>query len=261
MTDFRLEKWYLDCVSSDGAVLVGYAARLKWGPIGLRYGAKITKQKGGSPSQRQSLSFGKVNQRGRTISWVNDELKVSGEWTGGEPIAPTVVVDEPSGRIEWQCLGANCAVDVRTDGRAMTGTGYAERLSMTIPPWKLPFTELRWGRFISDDRSNYVVWTDMRGRTPRNWVWVNSGEPVAGIVDADGVRTDTAELVILSSDPIRSDNVARTLMGRLEFMKKFLPEGLRAIQEDKQVSSCVLKAAGSESRGSSINEVVTWGRW
>ena len=176
MTDFRLEKWYLDCVSSDGTVFIAYAARLKWGPIGLCYGATITRAKDGRLIQRQSLSFGRLNRGRGSISWCNDGLKASGEWTGGEPIAKTVVVDEPSGRIEWQCLSANAAVDVRTDGRAMTGTGYVEKLSMTIPPWKLPFTELRWGRFISDDRSDYVVWIDLRGGTQRNWIWVSSGE-------------------------------------------------------------------------------------
>jgi len=258
VTDFRLEKWYFDCVSSDGTVFIAYAARLKWGPIRLNYGAKITRAKDGRLSQRQSLSFGRLNQGRGNISWCNDDLRASGEWTGGEPIARTVVVDEPSGRVEWQCLSANGAVDVRTDGRAMTGTGYVEKLSMTIPPWKLPFTELRWGRFISDDRNDYVVWIDLRGRTQRNWIWVNSGEAVAGTVDGDGVRTDGAELTFESSQPVRAENIARTLLGRFELLKWLFPERLRAIQEDKQASSCLLRTEGSESRGSSINEVVIW---
>ena len=260
MPDFRLEKWYFDCVASDGAVLIGYAARLKCGPIRLNYGARMTRAKGGPLAQRQSLSFGKVNEGRGTISWANDLLKVHGEWTDGEPIPRIVVVDEPSGRIEWQCLGANCAVDVCLDGQTMTGAGYVEKLTMTIPPWKLPFTELRWGRFISDDRSSYMVWTDMQGRTPRTWVWVNSGRPVAGIVDGGGVRTDAAKLIFLASEPLRSDNVARTLLGRLQFMKRLLPEGVRAIQEEKQISTCVARTQDSESKGSSINEVVTWGQ-
>jgi hypothetical protein len=260
MADFRLEKWYFDCVTSDGAVLIGYAARLKWGPIGLSYGARMAKMKGGPLVQRQCLAFGTVNEGRGTISWANDLLKVHGVWTGGEPIPRIVVVDEPSGRIEWQCLGANCAVAVCLDGQRVMGTGYVEKLTMSIPPWKLPFTGLRWGRFISDDRSSYMVWTDMRGRTPRTWVWVNSGQPVAGIVDSLGVRTDVAELAFLSSEPLRSGNVATTLLGRLQFLKRLLPEGLRAIQEDKQVSACVVRTKGSELTGSSINEVVTWGR-
>jgi len=46
----------------------------------------------------------------------------------------------------------------------------------------------------------------------------------------------------------------------LQFLKGLLPEGVRAIQEDKQVSACVVRTQGSELTGSSINEVVTWGR-
>ena len=258
MADFRLEKWYFDCVASDGAVLIGYAARLKWGYIGLNYGARITKSSGGAFCQRQSLFFGTVDEGGQAVSWANDRLKVRGEWAGGTPIHRTLVVDEPSGHIEWQCLGANCAVNAHVDGRAIAGTGYAEKLSMTIPPWALPFSELRWGRYISDDRSDFMVWTDLRGASPRTWVWLNSGEAVAGTVNDRGVRTEGAELVFRSSRPLRCDNVARTLLGRLEFLKSLLPKGVRAIQEVKQVSTCILKVAGSESTGSSINEVVTW---
>jgi hypothetical protein len=258
MTDFRLEKWYLDCVSSDGTVFIAYAARLKWGPIGLCYGATITRAKDGRLIQRQSLSFGRLNRGRGSISWCNDGLKASGEWTGGERIARTLIVDEPSGRIEWQCLSANGAVHVRTDGRAMTGSGYVEKLSMTLPPWKLPFTELRWGRFISDDRHDYAVWIDLRGRTQRNWIWVNSDEAVTGTVDGDEVRTDGAQLTLGSSQTVRAGNIARMLLGRFAFLERLLPERLRAIQEDKQSSSCLLRTEGSESRGSSINEVVRW---
>jgi len=51
MTAFRLDKWHFDCVSAHRAVLIGDAVRLKWGAIGLSYGARITKTEGGSFSQ------------------------------------------------------------------------------------------------------------------------------------------------------------------------------------------------------------------
>jgi hypothetical protein len=260
MADFRLTKWYFDCVSSGGTVLIGYAAQLQWGPVKMSYGARLTKAKDDPLAQLQSLSFGTVSEKRGTIGWTNDSLKVSGEWTGGEPIPPVVVVDEPSGRIDWECLGANCSVEVRVDGQAMSGTGYVEKLVMTVLPWKLPFTELRWGRFISDDRSCYMVWTDVRGATTRNWVWSNAHPPVAGIVDAKGVHADPVELTFLTSEPLRSDNVATTLLGRARLLRKLLPRGVRAIQEDKYVSTCVARIGDTESKGSSINEVVTWGR-
>lgn len=256
--NFRFEKWYFDCVTSDGVVLIGYAARLKWGLLRLNYGARLVKAAEDPLIQRQSLSFGTVNEAGGAIAWANDSLNVHGEWTRGDPIPRTVVLNESSGRIEWQCLGANCVVHVCSDGQAITGTGYVERLTMTIPPWLLPFTELRWGRFISGDRNSYMVWIDIRGVTHCTWVWIDSAQPIAGTVDGEGVHTDLAELIFLDSQTLRKDNLARTLLGRFQFLRRLLPGDVSAIQEDKQVSKCVLKIKGLESKGSSIHEVVTW---
>src|SRR5450759_2821268 len=152
MTDFRLDKWYFDCVSADLAVLIGYAAKLKYGPIDISYGARITKTTDGPLSQRQSLSFGRVDEEPDCIRWSKYALRVAGTWIGGRRFESTVLVDGADGSIEWQCLGANSEVSVRVGGEAIEGLGYAERISVTIPPWRLPFRELRWGRYIGEDR-------------------------------------------------------------------------------------------------------------
>ena len=48
----------------------------------------------------------------------------------------------------------------------LRGTGYAERILITIPPWRLPIRELRWGRWIGEAASRSVVWIDWRGESP-----------------------------------------------------------------------------------------------
>jgi hypothetical protein len=258
VTDFRLDKWYFDCVSADGAVLIGYAARLKWGRIGLDYGARITKAQDGPLSQRQSLSFGRVEIERDGVRWGNDALGVAGSWTGGRGFDSLVLFDGADGRVEWQCLGANAEVSVRMDGRVVEGLGYADRITMTAPPWRLPFRELRWGRYISEDGSDHVVWIDLRGTLRHNWVWMNGTTPVEGTVTDTGVRADDGELLFEASRPIRRGNVVETLLGRSSFLARLLPRNVRAIEEDKQLSSCVLKSEGAESRGFSIHEVVGW---
>ena len=253
-----LDKWYFDCTSPEGDALIGYAARLTWGPLTLNYGARITMPNDGPLSQKRSLAFGRVDETPGFIAWRNDALGIEGSWTGGDAISATTVVDEPSGTIEWQCLSANAAVEIRVDGRTIIGKGYAEKLTVTIPLGRLPLTELRWGRYISEDRSDYVVWIDVSGKTPRTWIWVNSGERADGTVDDRGVRTDSAELTFGASRALREENVARTLLGRAAFLRRLLPSGLRDIREAKRVSSCVLRHHGSESAGFSVNEVVRW---
>lgn len=256
---FTLDKWYLDCVSAEGDVLICYAAKLRCGPLKLNYGARITKAADAPLVQTQSFSFGRLEEESGAVTWRHDSLKVDGRWAGVATIGQTLVVDDPSGTIEWQCPVAKGTVEAHVDGQPIVGTGYVEKLSMTIPPWKLPFTELRWGRYISDDCADHVVWIDLLGRTRRNWIWINSGEAVAGTVDDKGVRTNAAALTFESSCPVRADDVAQTLLGTFDFLKALLPRELRAIQEDKRLSSCVLVTEGLESRGFSINEVVKWG--
>ena len=252
-----LDKWYLDCVSPDGDLLICYSAKPRWGPIRLCYGARIVKPAKGPLTQRQSFFPGHAHEEPGAITWSNDRLGIQGAWTGGAPLAETTVVDEPSGVIVWRCLGANCAANIHIDGQRITGTGYVEELSMTIPPWKLPFTDLRWGRYISEDRGDYAVWIDLRGGTSRNWIWIGSDQ-TPGTVDDDGVHASGASLTFEASQPVRSENVARTLLGPFEFLKTLLPRQLGAIREDKQISSCVLTADGLTSRGFSVNEVVSW---
>jgi hypothetical protein len=256
---FKLDKWYFDCVSPQGEVLICYAAKVRYGPLGFSYSARMTKAPQGDLIQRQSLSFGHAEKADGAITLHNRGLRIDGRWSGGSPIARTTLVDVPAGTIEWECLSANAAVSAHIGGRLFEGTGYVERLSMTIPPWRLPFTVLRWGRYISADRRNRAVWIDLVGELNRSWIWLNSDDPVTGNVGDRGVRTNVSELVFETARPIRSDNVAQSLLGRLEFLKRLLPRALRAIAEEKQVASCTLAVGGTTSRGTAISEVVTWG--
>ena len=259
---FALDKWYFDCVSPDGDVLICYSAKLDYGPVRFTYGAVMTKLANGPLVQRQSFSPGCRRESPGVVSWSNDRLGVDGHWSGGSPIAKTTLADGPTGTIEWQCLSANAEVQATVNGRSFAGAGYVERLAVTIPPWRLPFSTLQWGRYIGDDREDYLVWIDLVGESKRNWIWYGSGDGMvaatSGTVDDCGVRTDGAELVFENRRDIRSENVARSLLGRFEFLKWLLPSKVRWVEEDKWVASCGLMVHGARSDGTSIGEVVTW---
>jgi hypothetical protein len=257
-TGFTLDKSYFDCVTCAGDTLIGYAAKLKWGPATTTYAARILKARGCPSRQSQSLSYGTVHEEPGAITWRNDALRVSGSWTGGQRLDQAVLFDGPHGGVEWHCLGANSAVSVCVDGGIMAGSGYVERLVMTVPPWRLPFDELRWGRYISDDRADYAVWIDLRGDFQRNWTWMNASTPVEGSVENARVRAGGMRLELEASESIRHENVATTILGRFRLLATFLPRRTRVIQESKNLSSCVFESAGSESRGFSVNEVVRW---
>jgi hypothetical protein len=256
---FQLHKWYLDCVSPQGDVFIGYAARLAYGPLRLDYGARISLGPSNDAAvQKQSLSFGTLEVGDAAVRWVNHALGVDGSWSRGTPIEKTTILDGECGRIDWECLGSDSTVDVEVDGIRMTGQGYAEQISMTVHPWRVPFDKLRWGRYAGDDGGSSVVWIDLSGDVRRNWIWVDGREIGQGIVDRDGVRGDGIVLEFKESELIRRDNVATSLLGNFALLTRLLPRRLGSIHEEKLVTRCALDARGLTSTGTSINEVVTW---
>ena len=52
-------------------------------------------------------------------------------------------------------------VEVLVGDCEFNGLGYAECLTVTVPPWQLPIRQLRWGRFVAPDRS--LAWIDWQG--------------------------------------------------------------------------------------------------
>src|SRR2546423_3960326 len=75
-------------------------------------------------------------------------------------------------------------------GGRLEGLGYAERLTMTIPPWRLPFEELRGGRFLSD--GDALVWINWRGAHTLNLSFPNGVCVEDALVkDSEGAAGET----------------------------------------------------------------------
>jgi len=258
MEDFRLEKWYFDCVDG-GNAFIGYAAKARWGGLRVSYGALISSLGGAATIQRQTLSAGEVRQEDHAVHWANDALGVSGSWREGARLAEALLIDEGDGEIRWHCLATNAIAEMTVKGRRIEGVGYAERLTTTIPPTRLPFTELRWGRFISQPRDRFMVWIDMRGDVSRTWTWANTTEPCVATIEDDAIVAEGCALHFGESQSMLEGNVARDTLGVMGFLAPLLPRGLRRIEQHKRVGECTLSQAGVESLGGAIYEVVRFG--
>ena len=150
------------------------------------------------------------------------------------------------------------AVEMNCNGTNLCGTGYVERIDMSAPPWRLPFTELRWGRFISLDRSRSAAWIDLRGGLVKSWLW-SDGVLHDGSVSDDHVEIGGEKLMLESPQPVRRENVATTLLGHFRWAACLLPRQLRRISESKVLSAGRLGSGNTETQGWSIHEVVLWG--
>ncbi len=255
----RIEKWYLDSVTPDGAGVVAYTARVGLGPFALRCSEALVWRAGG-PSACSRIAFGgplpttALNE----VRWQNSALQFEGEWLSGQSGIPTVILyEQPAGKISWTCLRPAAQTIVRIGGDRRDGLGYAEHLVLNLPPGKLPIGELRWGRFIAAEHS--CVWIRWQGPVQRNWCYHN-GRLVEGVMpDLHLLTWPGHQLQLDHGIVLRSGRVAETAFKGSGPLRWFLPASVRNLREIKWCSRGILTSAdGRQHCGWSIHEVVVF---
>lgn len=259
-TGFLLSKWYLDCVTGDGSAFIGYAASLSWKGLTLSYSSALRYRPGEGVRTDTTLEeFSTPEVAGQTIRWSSPRLRVEGTWEADARPLRRTLLESDAGDIEWDCLHPRARASIRGGGARLEGLGYVERLSMSLPPWRLPFEELRWGRFLSEEDS--LVWIDWRGGDSLNLSFHN-GARVEGALPSDheltagGVRLDLGESTVLR-DGVLGDTVLPSIPG----VRRLFPFRILRTRECKWLSRGVLKGPGAgDGSGWAIHEVVRWPR-
>lgn len=255
---FQLDKWYLDCVTEAGTVVCGHWATVRWGPARLRYAASLVGRSGDEHAAlaRYTLRPGPPPAvRGDLVEWAAASVGVSGTWCVLEPAVERLLYEGPNGSIRWSCLGPRASAVLRTGAETVRGTGYVERLTMSVPPWRLPFRTLRWGRFHGPGRT--LVWIDWGEGLSRHWVFDAGGEDAGGRVCADGITLGGGRLVLPAGTTLRGGALRRTALRPLGRLVGLVP-GWRAAHETKWLTRARLESGDETLEGWAVHEVVTW---
>jgi hypothetical protein len=252
---FCLSKWYLDAVGESGEVFIGYRASLRWRRLGVSYAATLT---GGAHEARTESSLKPEEEpilRMGSLAWAAPALGVEGCWRGGAAPVERTLFESSGGAVVWSCLMPSAQAEVRSRSFVLSGLGYAEHLSMTIPPWKLPIDTLRWGRLLTPEHS--VVWIDWEKESDgRTWIFVDGAE-VRGEVSEEAVFFEGGRVDLPAPDRLvlRSGRFSHLL--RNLSLPRSLSRGALAIHETKWRTRGVLECAGASPVGGwAIHEVV-----
>jgi hypothetical protein len=258
MDRFALTKWYLDSVDAAGRSAILYSTALHWGSARVGWHGLSVSEPDLRISHRSSVRPTPLPAReGDRLAWRADSLGCVVD------CAPTVspfalrLLDRTDGILEWRCEAPAARVDVSlTDAPPLSGVGYAECLSLTFPPWRLPIEELRWGRWVSDSGVRSLVWIDWRGPHPRTDVFLD-GRPQASPVVADGqVRAGEVRLVAATRRPLYSRSVGSALAG-LGPLLSMLPASWHDVDDTKWISRARLDGPeGAIDEGWCIDELV-----
>ena len=255
---FELTKWYIDCVDADGRAAIAYWASIALRGLTFTWHSVATYEPGASPSERNSVRTTPApDDQAGCIAW---NAPAIGCVVRCEPtVRPAHIrlLDDQTGTVEWHCdaPAARCSIEVRGHPEFL-GTGYAEHLAMTVPPWRLPIDELRWGRWISTDAGRSVVWIDWRGDSPATWVVVDGTIVPGSAVRDDSVTTPGGSLVLGEGRTLHQrsvDNIARRIPG----LARLLPKSVLALAEHKRCSMATwLARDAAPVTGRAIHEVV-----
>lgn len=254
---FQFCKWYFDCVTDAGDAIVVYRASVDWGPLRLDYGASLYRPARGETVQRHTLRPGRQTPvNGDVIQWACPRLDLCGTWSPRRPGFERALLDEPGRLINWHCVSPSTVAEVRIGDVRLQGSGYVEYLGMTVKPWQLPFTELRWGRFLGQTQS--LIWIQWNGAVTRTWLWLNGTEIPGEVQEAridllhQGGTLDLQNIAVIRSGPLN-----RTTRHPVRALTGLLPRW-RAACETKWLARGTFGDGDQADSGWAIHEVVRW---
>ena len=259
---FELSKWYFDCVTQDGRAFIGYAGELRWKSLALHYQSSLLHSDRDGTRTRFSLRKVRppsVSSRHLTGNRRRCKSRERGtHWN--IQFAPPFCSRTPA-----QSSGTACSLAPRPAFASQRlppcGLGYAEHLRITIPPWRFPLQELRWGRFLSEAHS--LIWIDWQGSYSTRVVFHNGASVQAESITEQHVVL-TGRKIILDferSSVLREGTLAETALSKIPNVRKIFPRSVLGIRECKwKAARCCaavaqrMQAAGPFTRWSNGRE-------
>ena len=125
-SNFLLSKWYLDCVSADGDVFIGYVAELRWSGPSIHYSSTLKYHEGQPITTTTSLRKSQPMVANSTIEWKSPNLQVAGCWEADAQTIERTMLESEHGEIRWSCLQPRSTVRIAVGNETMEGLGYVE---------------------------------------------------------------------------------------------------------------------------------------
>jgi hypothetical protein len=261
MSDILIKKYYFDCVDERGRAFIGYSARLQWRSLTVPYESYLLSDGASDIDTRASLQshpFPSITNE--AVEWDSPPLRLHGTWRSRCPGMRHDLCSTPQCAIRWDCLQpqSDCLIRVKSND-TLRGRGYAECLELRLSEWRLPFRELRWGRFLSGDVS--LVWIDWAGGADRHLVfWNNASLDTCTIDDNRLVMPEqNAILALQCRTVLKASSIVPGALGKIPGLSSVLPRSLVQSQESKWLSSGTLTQPGAPDRhGWAIHEKVVF---
>jgi hypothetical protein len=239
-TPFRLSKFYLDCITDAGDAIIIYAATAKWQRLKISYVSLLEATPDSLVRTRTSLrAYTAPAWRDGNLCFDFAPLKISARWQAPDTPLEHSLLKTGAGEVIWTCLAPRACATITHRGQNTVGTGYAEHLLLTIPPWKLPIKNLHWGRFHSATDS--LVWIKWLGEHPldltlHNGIALDEPSEISGA----RVRARPFTLEMTGTRELRAGRILSTALWPLRKIISVFPSCILNLHETKWLSKGTL---------------------
>ncbi len=255
-SNFKLKKWYLDCVSENGEAFIAYCADLKWKSLGISYASYLAFDGRHSKTRTSLLQERLPVSSENSVLWESPKLSCAGNWRNrGAQLPKIQLLNDKDGSVVWNPRFPLADVQIDFGSQPwLTGLGYAECLELTIPPWKLPIEKLIWGRFVSQDM--YIVWIEWRGPTPLTLVYMNGEKVEDASISDSGLSWSQGSLQHAQSSVLRKGDLVNTVLKAIPGAEEIFPRKIVNLYECKWLSRSNVTLNKTVYCGWTIHEIV-----
>ena len=262
-SDFFLRKWYMDCIDEVGNLFMGYSGSFRWKMIQASYSSTLTCNAQGEIKTASTLrELSHPTRSEGTLQWIHNKLKTTGHWTSIDKAIRQNIFSDKSGSIIWTCEQPRAIAEVEINNISLSSAiGYTETIDMTILPWRLPISKLRWGRFLS--KNTMLIWIILEGKHTSNFVYYNGNRIADATIKNNKVVLNNKGITLRFYDTIvlRDGSLASTLFSDIPVLSKMIPTEFLNSHESKWRSrGDLLKNGKIVDSAWAIHEVVSWGR-
>lgn len=257
---FSLVKWYFDCEAADGRVAIAYWAQLAWRRLAVTWQSIVLYEPGNEPVRRSTLVAAPPPVvSGDSLAWRAEALGCAVHVESRQRPIEARLLDADTGVVDWRVEAPAAQVSVALAGFApVRGPGYAERIIITVPPWRLPIRELRWGRWLDASPDRSVVWIDWAGESPRTWVFVDGDLAPSAVVTDERISAGAVSVTAEESRTLEDftfSRIASTIPG----LEAVVPKSILALRQVRWSSVCTLRDGDAAPLiGRAIHEAATF---
>ncbi|CAF3720815.1 unnamed protein product [Rotaria sordida] len=236
--NFYVYKWYADIIDEKtNDVTIIYLGELEWNFLKLSF-TNILQflDKYHLISQARFSNYNLPILENK--SFHINSIQISGQWKSKSELIIEKLFENQDGYILWECFMPSAWGEIKINEKINKGFGYVEKLTLTLKPWQMPISILRWGRFLC--KNQYIVWIRWEGDEEKFLVYHNGIKYIDGIINDDIVEFGHYRLILSKKYILRNGPLIKTVFDKFLWIKKIFPLGFFNMKECKWQTWCEL---------------------